>query len=90
MNLPAAKLSTDCVCWTGAQSSKGYGQVRHNGRVEYVHRLAWIEANGPIPDGMTVEHSCRVRCCLNVRHMELVTRPENSRRAAPHRLARAG
>ena len=44
------------------------------------HRKAWIERNGAIPEGMTIDHLCRTKLCLNVDHMEVVTRSENSRR----------
>lgn len=46
-----------------------------------VHRREWEAVNGPIPDGMTIDHLCRVKLCINVGHMEVVTRSENSKRA---------
>jgi hypothetical protein len=42
--------------------------------------MAWEIANGPIPDGMTVDHLCRNRLCQNPGHLEIVTRAENTRR----------
>lgn len=92
MSLPAflaARVSTGCLPWSGAQTTKGYGTVRHDGKTHYVHILAWEEEHGPIPDPLTVEHKCRVRCCMNVSHMELVTRAENSRRGNAVRWAAA-
>jgi hypothetical protein len=38
-----------CDEWPGAEGK--YGQKWVDGRLEYVHRLAWIEHHGPIPDG---------------------------------------
>lgn len=73
------------MVWTGAQNGRGYGQRRVKGRVVYVHRHAWEEVHGPIPAGMTIDHLCGVKLCTNVGHMEVVTRSENSRRAAPRR-----
>lgn len=84
-----ARTSSDCLPFTGAQTIKGYGTVRHNGRTEYVHIVVWEEANGPIPDGLTVEHKCRTRNCVRLAHMELVTRAENTRRGNAFRLRRA-
>jgi hypothetical protein len=74
----------DCQIWTGA-TDRGYGRISVDGRVRRVHRVVWEMENGPIPDGLTVDHLCRVRACCNTAHMELVTGAENSRRAAPYR-----
>lgn len=85
MSLPAnfwAKAKrTNCIVWQGAQNSKGYGCFGVNGRSQLAHRLAWEDANGPIPDGMEIDHLCRNRACITVEHLELVTSRENTRRA---------
>jgi hypothetical protein len=41
------------------------------------HRLAWEKANGPVPKGMDVCHSCNVKGCENPEHLYLGTRSEN-------------
>lgn len=70
-----------CLMFIGADNGNGYGQFRYNGSNGYAHRYAWERANGPIPDGLTVDHLCRVRLCVNVRHLELVEGVENYLRA---------
>lgn len=84
MTLPATFLSktrpSDCTIWTGAINSKGYGCYAIAGKSHLAHRVAWEDAHGPIADGMTVDHLCRVRTCVNVDHMEVVTRAENIKR----------
>ena len=73
--------SDDCILWTGAIQSAGYGhRWIGNGKTALVHRLAWEEVNGIIPDGMTIDHLCEVRNCINVEHMEIVSRGDNVRR----------
>lgn len=74
----------DCMIWTAA-TDRGYGRIFLDGTAKRVHRVAWEMANGPIPDGLTIDHLCRVRACCNTGHMELVTGSENTRRAAPYR-----
>lgn len=72
-----------CILWTGAVQSSGYGSVTNKrGGTMLVHRREWENANGAIPEGMTIDHLCRTKLCMNVEHMEVVTRGENSRRAA--------
>ena len=67
-----------CLVWTGSKDSGGYGQLRVNGRVTKAHRYAWEEANGPIPDGMMIDHICHNRTCVNVEHLRLATRQQNN------------
>jgi len=69
-------LLDDCVPWEG-KLFEGYGNVYYRGRTLKAHRVAWIEANGPVPDGLVVDHVCRNRACVNVAHLRLLTREEN-------------
>lgn len=71
-----------CLLYTGATNTSRYGQFRYDGRNGYAHRYAWESQRGRIPDGMTIDHLCRVRTCVRLDHLELVTGPENTRRGA--------
>lgn len=77
-----------CLVYLGADNGNGYGQFRYNRRNGYAHRYAWEREHGAIPHGMTIDHLCRVRRCVNVEHMELVSGPENTRRGADFNRAR--
>jgi HNH endonuclease len=58
------RMPNRCLEWTGGTNSKGYGYIRHEGKVVRTHRLAWTLANGPIPDGLHVLHHCdNPPCC---------------------------
>ena len=70
----------DCMIWQGAVQSRGYGWVRRDGRPWLAHRLAYTLSRGPIPADMTIDHLCGRKLCLNVDHMEIVTRAENTLR----------
>jgi hypothetical protein len=71
---------SDCVLWSGALGSKGYGSIKVAGKNLMTHRLAWELVNGPIPAGLQIDHLCRVRHCANLSHMELVTSRVNTLR----------
>lgn len=74
-----------CVLWTGAKTPKGYGQIRFEGRLHAVHRVVFEASKGPIPDGLEIDHLCRVRNCVNPEHLEAVTHAENNRRSIRNR-----
>ena len=72
--------NSGCLLWTGAVNSRGYGSTTagpgKRGTVQ-VHRAAFELARGPIPDGLVLDHLCRVRLCINPHHLEPVTEKEN-------------
>lgn len=68
--------SGDCWIWTGTIRSDGYGRYGGSG----AHRLAYERWVGPIPAGLEIDHHCRKPACVNLAHLEPVTRAENMRR----------
>jgi hypothetical protein len=78
--------ATGCFIWQGGKDSRGYGRIcvgsRTDGsrRMRKVHRVAWEHLRGPIPEGLQLDHLCRVTSCWNPAHLEPVTPAENSRR----------
>lgn len=84
-----SKISIDnadgCWEWQGALAgdrrgkSNRYGQMKVNGRLAYVHRIAYELANGPIPAGLFVLHRCDNTKCCNPAHLFLGTLKDNTR-----------
>lgn len=77
---------TPCFVWQQFLNEKGYAQTKVQGERWRIHRLAYTLHVGPIPDGLTIDHLCRVKACCNPDHLEAVTAEENSGRAQ-HRKA---
>ena len=71
---------TTCLPWVAHSDRFGYGQFKVGGRVVLAHRFAYEMVVGPIPDGLQLDHLCRVRHCVNPDHLEPVTNRENALR----------
>lgn len=72
-------------CWISTYSiaSHGYAQIgwhddtgRH---VTTAHRAAWVYYHGPLPDGETIDHTCRTRPCVNPSHLRPMSNVDNAR-----------
>jgi len=74
----------NCWIWRGALTASGYGQVQFLHVKWFTHRLAYHLLVGPIPPTLTIDHLCRNRTCCNPRHLEVVSRAENTRREAAY------
>lgn len=74
-------FGSGCWLWTGYKSGAGYGTLCATvKRTALAHRLMYMELIGPIPKGLTLDHLCRQRDCVNPYHCEPVTLEENTRR----------
>lgn len=72
-----------CWTWGGHFERHGYGRFGISSKhLVLAHRFAWELTNGPVPDGLELDHRCRNRGCCNPAHLEPVTHAENMRRAA--------
>lgn len=82
--------TSECWHWTGYVTRRGYGKLRYQGRQVAAHRLAYELYNGPVPDGLVLDHTCHSsdqncppgaicahRICVNPDHLNPVTNSEN-------------
>jgi hypothetical protein len=86
----------ECEIWPGFKRNSGYGVKIVNYRPTSAHKWTWEQFNGPVPEGMVLDHichteavknkeceggfDCKHRGCVNLDHLELVTFSENVRR----------
>lgn len=75
---PNPDLPGPCHIWRWAKIGLGYGNFWNQGRTVLVHRYVWEQHHGPIPEGLEIDHQCRVKACCNVDHLRLVTHKVNS------------
>jgi hypothetical protein len=72
--------NSGCWLWLLAIDSSGYGRGEFVGKKDRAHRLSYQAFKGAIPDGLTIDHLCRNKCCVNPDHLDAVTLTENIRR----------
>ena len=94
--LPRIEKQPDdgCWLWTGAGHARtGHGMFGYNalGRniTRYVHRFVYEYLVGPIPDGLVLDHLCRVTRCCNPSHLEPVSGAVNVERGVGPTAERA-
>lgn len=88
---PCTPVRTDeCWLWKGGLTSKGYGHLRVDGRIERAHRVLYEMAVGPIPDGLVVRHDCDTPRCVNPFHLRVGTQAQNMQDAVERGLMPSG
>lgn len=81
----SATTETGCQVWIGELTNVGYGRmdwVDVNGFTQRgAHRVAYTVLHAPVPTDLVVDHLCRVRACIRLDHLEVVTQQVNVMRS---------
>jgi len=86
MAIQTTFVPSGCWVWKGyvhepEDGGTGYRVLRINGVMTLGHRWSYEYFRGEIPEGLVIDHLCRVRRCWNPLHLEAVTVEENNVRA---------
>ena len=73
------EITDTCWLWLRGRIT-GYGRFWDGQREWKAHVFAWVEQHGPVPDGLQLDHLCRVRWCVRPSHLEPVTARVNTLR----------
>ena len=75
-----------CWLWKAALNNDGYGNFNLCGRGGIAHKLSYESLVGPVPDGLELDHLCRIRNCVNPAHLEPVTHKVNVQRGELYKV----
>lgn len=67
---------TECWLFAGKITEREYGMIYDGEKWRVAHRVVYESLVGEIPDGLVLDHLCRVKQCVNPEHLEPV----------PHRI----
>lgn len=79
----------ETLCWIWQRyitPSTGYGLAWDGERKTTAHKLMYERHVGPVPEGLQLDHLCRVRECCRPEHLEPVTNAVNVRRSRRAKL----
>lgn len=82
-------LKTSCWIWEGSTTTQGYGRFWVDGKHVGAHIYSYILVKGAIPDGLELDHCCRVTTCVRPDHLEAVTPLVNNHRSTSAETTRA-
>lgn len=78
------KVAGKCWEWNAYchSGSRPYGRFRWNGKLWLAHRVAFLWANGFLPDEeLQIDHKCNNHRCVNPKHLRPMTNKDNCLRS---------
>lgn len=72
--------ASGCWNWNGSNDRDGYARFHKSKNLYKAHRISYEWHKGKIPAGLTIDHLCENKGCVNPEHLEAVTQEENGRR----------
>lgn len=86
INARVSKQADGCWVWQPKGGTTAYGQLGRRVGGKYrallAHRVSYEVFVGPIPEGLEIDHLCRVPKCVNPAHLQVVDRVTNVRRSS--------
>lgn len=84
--------SSGCWLWTASvHAVNGYSVfMAYKPKIVRGHRWSYEHFIGPIPDGLEIDHVCRVRRCVNPSHLRAVTKIQNAENRGPRSGSASG
>ena len=66
------------ICTSHHIGTQGYPCVEKDGRNQNLHRVLYEEKHGNLQENQVVRHTCDVRACINLDHLIVGTKADNT------------
>jgi hypothetical protein len=70
-------IKEGCWSWKSKPNKSGYSVFSYKKKPFYAHRFSFALFNGPLKEGLVIDHVCRNRSCLNPKHLRQVSQKIN-------------
>lgn len=77
------QMGEGCWEWTGGKNASGYGRAHVLGKRRLAHVVSYEMANGPLTEGLFVDHICRNTGCVRPDHLRPATKKQNAENRGP-------
>lgn len=84
----STEFTDTCWIWLGNLSASGYSLIKVDGKQTKAHRYFYELFIDNIADGLTIDHLCRNKRCVNPEHLEPVSNRENIKRGIDARYGK--
>src|SRR6266436_5467942 len=67
-----------CLFYTNNKKKNGYSLVSYADKMEPVHRVVFLLYGKTIPQGFDVHHKCHNKSCIEITHLEALSRRQHA------------
>src|SRR5215470_5060577 len=67
-----------CLLYTNSQQKNGYALVSYDNKMMPVHRVVFLLSGKTIPLGFDIHHLCHNKLCIEITHLEAVSRRQHA------------
>ena len=73
-----ARQDNGCLLYTNNRKKNGYSLVSYGDEMMPVHRVVFILSGKTIPTGFDVHHTCHNKSCIEITHLEALSRRQHA------------
>src|SRR5215475_1275050 len=67
-----------CLLYIHSQQKNGYAFVSYDNKMMPVHRVVFLLSGKTIPPGFDIHHRCHNKLCIEITHLEAVSRRQHA------------
>ena len=73
-----ARQANGCLLYTNNKKRNGYSLVSYGDEMMPVHRVVYFLSGKTLPPSFDVHHKCHNRSCIEITHLEALSRSQHA------------